>query len=151
MALYRDRFQIDKEELTFDELFKDREFSKALGDERDKNIKPVINFMSEKMNLGRILFCDIGAGYGSLSIPLAMVGARGIAGDNSEYIQTRLLKEIYRVLKKGGYLYLATENRFAANYFAFGRGHDGLFFSSIMPRCLAKIYSKIVKKQDYYM
>jgi SAM-dependent methyltransferase len=209
MAHYNDIFQTNKENISFDELFKDQGFSKAFGEERDKNIRPVIDFISQKMNLENILFCDIGAGYGSLSIPLSMLGARGVAGDiseyclkaiqkrcmnsklsklqtvrmdafngsslsfktsifdlvllngvieyaglstdnNPEYIQMRLLKEIYRVLKKGGYLYLATENRFAANYF-FGKGHDGLLFSSLMPRKVARIYSRITKRSDYFM
>lgn len=209
MERYRDCFQLDKGYINFEELFHDPGFSKAFGEERARNVNPVIDFLAGRINLEAASFLDIGAGYGSLSIPLSMRGAKAVAGDISQYClkaiqyrcekinmnnihtvridafnspslpfkssifdlvllngiieyaglsvaktpedaQIMVLKDTHRVLKKGGYLYLATENRFAANYF-FSRGHDGLYFSSLIPRNMAKIYSRFVKGSDYFM
>lgn len=65
-------------------------------------------------------------------------------------VQERMLKEIYRVLKPGGSLYIGIENRLAYFYF-FGKKdpHSGLRFGTLLPFFLANIYSKIVKKCEY--
>ncbi|MBN1527376.1 MAG: class I SAM-dependent methyltransferase [Candidatus Omnitrophica bacterium] len=64
--------------------------------------------------------------------------------------QMGALKEVLRVLKKGGYLYLAIENRWAAiNFLGFKDTHSGLRFVTLMPRFLANIYSRAVRGKDF--
>ncbi len=76
----------------------------------------------------------------------------GLSGDKErpEFYQRAMLKEIYRVLKKGGCLYLAIENRWGIVYLLGARDpHTGLRFITLLPRFLADIYSKLVRKQPY--
>lgn len=209
--IYKDFFQTRKKFSSFEDLLTDREFRRAFGDERERNITPVTDFLTSRLgDCNKKLFLDVGAGYGSLSLPLAKKMALGFATDILEYslnviqyrakkelienlsvikidafndfhlpfrsstfdlvllngvieyaglshkekperVQEKLLYEIGRVLKEGGLFYLGTENRFAANYFALGKGHDGLYFSSLLPRFLADLYSKAFKGQGYYL
>ncbi len=55
--------------------------------------------------------------------------------------QARLLDEIFRVLKPGGWLYLATKNRFSLRYLLGGRDEHsrGLRFGSALPEWLRLI------------
>ena len=52
-------------------------------------------------------------------------------------LQEIFLLEVYRVLKEGGKVLIGIENRFGAQYFAGGKDHSGLRFTSIMPRWVA--------------
>lgn len=65
-------------------------------------------------------------------------------------LQVACLKEVFRVLKPGGTLYLAIENRYSFMYFA-GRpdDHSGLRFNSLMPRAVADRYSRMRLGQPY--
>lgn len=63
--------------------------------------------------------------------------------------QKHFLKEVFRVLKKGGHLYIGIENRLAAVYLMGGRDHSGLRLTSWMPRFLANFYSKLKTKKEY--
>lgn len=62
--------------------------------------------------------------------------------------QIEALKICKRLLKKGGYLYIGIENRFALAYLR-GIDHGGLRYTSYMPRFLATIYSKLRGKGPY--
>lgn len=65
-------------------------------------------------------------------------------------VQAELLKEVYRVLKKDGFLYLAIENRWSIiNFLGFRDTHSGLRFVSLLPRFLANMYSRFVRKKDF--
>lgn len=206
--IYQDRFQKINKYQTYEELFKDPDFQKAFGNVREKELVPVFKFLEGNVKLSNANILDLGAGYGSISVPISFKSNFVISADILEYslrsikylarekniknistlrvdafnniylplksesidlvivngmleyagyakflkpreVQIRILKEIHRVLKPGGKLYLAMENRFAINYFLFGRGHDGLYFSSLLPRWLARCYSKIFKDDDY--
>lgn len=65
-------------------------------------------------------------------------------------IQIKTLRKVHRCLKRGGHLYIAIENRFGAHYFM-GRPdeHTGLRFVTLLPRFVARMYSKIKRKRDY--
>jgi SAM-dependent methyltransferase len=60
--------------------------------------------------------------------------------DGHELAQRRLLSEMWRVLRPGGQLYLATKNRFAVRYLM-GKADEhmgGVRFGSALPRWLSK-------------
>lgn len=69
---------------------------------------------------------------------------------SADKVQERVLKEAYRVLKPGGTLYIGIENRLAYFYFLGAKDpHSGLRFVNLMPRFMANIYSKLLKKRKY--
>jgi ubiquinone/menaquinone biosynthesis C-methylase UbiE len=59
---------------------------------------------------------------------------------NPRYAQIRSLEICRRLLKEGGHLYIGIENRFAHAYLK-ASDHNGLRFTSYMPRWLANVYS----------
>lgn len=65
-------------------------------------------------------------------------------------MQKKSIKEIFRVLKPGGALFIGIENRFDLNYF-FGalEDHTNLKYISLMPRFLANLYMKLKLKQEF--
>lgn len=67
-------------------------------------------------------------------------------------IQMQALREAYRVLKPGGYIYVGIENRYSLRYFL-GKADDHSFirFTSLMPRWLAQAYYNIRTSKDYFM
>ena len=70
--------------------------------------------------------------------------------DRPERVQARILAEAFRVLCPDGIVYWAVENRFSVTYL-YGPGHDGLWWSSLLPRRLAHLYSRLVKRTPYVM
>lgn len=58
-------------------------------------------------------------------------------------VQLTLLRRVYRLLKPGGYLYIATETRFGWPYWLGLRDHSGLRFTSLMPRTVANAYCRL--------
>jgi len=68
---------------------------------------------------------------------------------NPREVQKKTLKKCFELLKPGGYLYIGIENRIALNYFTTGRDHSGMRFTSLMPRFLADIYTRIRLKKPY--
>ena len=67
---------------------------------------------------------------------------------NPREAQIESLRICNKLLKKGGYLYIGIENRFALSYLQ-GRDHSGLYFTSYMPRFVANIYMKFRKGRPY--
>src|SRR3989344_3122311 len=67
---------------------------------------------------------------------------------NPREAQIESLRIAKKLLKKGGYLYIGIENRFALSYLR-GRDHSGLRFTSYMPRVLADAYMRLRKGRRY--
>ena len=64
-------------------------------------------------------------------------------------LQLIALKNIQRVLKKAGYLYIGIENRYGYNFFLGRIDHSYLRYTSVLPRRIADIYSRLKKNQGY--
>jgi SAM-dependent methyltransferase len=72
------------------------------------------------------------------------------AGKSPGEVQAQALREVYRVLKKNGHLYLAIENRWSAmNFLGYPDTHSGLRFAPLLPRALANAYSRLIRKKDF--
>jgi SAM-dependent methyltransferase len=74
-----------------------------------------------------------------LNLVFEWCGAR--AAEEHLVVQLRLLSEMFRVLRPGGFLYLATKNRFGISYVA-GKPDEhfeGMRFGSALPRRLARL------------
>ncbi|MBP7992036.1 MAG: methyltransferase domain-containing protein, partial [Candidatus Magasanikbacteria bacterium] len=65
--------------------------------------------------------------------------------------QLHFLKEVKRVLKPGGYVYVGIENRVGAPLFFGGIDHSGLQYTSLMPRKMADWYTKRKTGKAYQM
>lgn len=67
-----------------------------------------------------------------------------------EEMQIDVLKEMRRVLKPNGYLYIAMENRYGIQYFlTYPDDHNNIRFVTFLPRYFANKISKIMKKGEY--
>ena len=64
-------------------------------------------------------------------------------------VQLAKLKDIYRILKNGGNLYIGIENRMSYVNFLGAKDHSGLRFTALMPRRVADLYCKIRTGQEY--
>ena len=64
--------------------------------------------------------------------------------------QKNALKEIVRVLKPKGLLYIGIENRFGIHYFIGYVDHSGLRFTSLFPRKIADLICKARGKKEGY-
>lgn len=78
---------------------------------------------------------------------LEWVGKTDLYKDPRE-AQIACLKICKGLLKKGGFLYIGIENRFAAAYLR-GIDHSGLRFTSYMPRWVANLYTLFKKGHRY--
>lgn len=69
---------------------------------------------------------------------------------NPEEMQLAVLKELHRVLKPGGFLYVAIENRYGVQYFlSYPDDHNNVKFVTFLPRFLANMISKVSGKGEY--
>lgn len=70
--------------------------------------------------------------------------------ENPKKVQEQVLKDILKILKPNGYLYVGIENRLCYRHFV-GRydPHVDLIFITLMPRLLANFYSRIFIGKDY--
>ncbi len=64
-------------------------------------------------------------------------------------IQLNALEEIQRIIRPGGTLYIGIENRWGFGMFLGTKDHSGLPYTSILPRFLADLYTKIRIKNHY--
>lgn len=69
---------------------------------------------------------------------------------NPRKTQLRFLKELRRILKPDGQLFVAIENRWSYEYFSgFPDHHSGLAYNSLLPRFLANVYSVVRSRRPY--
>lgn len=61
-------------------------------------------------------------------------------------LQVKFLREIRRILKPGGCVYIGIENRFGLHYWLGAKDHSGLPLTSIIPRPLADIAVRNLRK-----
>ncbi len=64
-------------------------------------------------------------------------------------VQQKFLADMKRLLKDDGVLYVGIENRVALSYFARGVDHSGLRYTSLLPRWLANVYTRLRLKKPY--
>jgi SAM-dependent methyltransferase len=64
-------------------------------------------------------------------------------------LQLNALKEVQRIMKPGGSLYIGIENRWGFGMFLGGKDHSGKAYTSIMPRFLANVYTKTTMNKPY--
>lgn len=70
-------------------------------------------------------------------------------GDPSS-IQSAFMEKVYKLLRPGGRLYLAIENRYWGRYFLGARDlHSLQRLTSILPRRIARAYSLLLSGKDY--
>lgn len=64
-------------------------------------------------------------------------------------VQQRVLRELARVLKPGGYLYIGTKNRFGWPYLKGASDHNRLRFGPVLPRRLADWLTRRLYRKPY--
>lgn len=64
-------------------------------------------------------------------------------------VQREALREVKRVIRPGGYLYIGIENRFSYSYFLGSLDHSNMPFTSILPRRLSNILMRLFRNEDY--
>jgi len=109
------------------------------------NISPV---RIDPLDDSRLPFCDSTFDLVTMNGVLEYVGSATEAGSPFE-TQVRCLAECRRVLKPHGILYVGIENRFGYLYFLGTRDHNGLRYTSLMPRTLASAIARICKGEPY--
>ncbi|MBM4387810.1 MAG: methyltransferase domain-containing protein [Deltaproteobacteria bacterium] len=65
---------------------------------------------------------------------------------NPRDVQLEVLRDVLRILKKGGILYVGIENRIGYGFFLGRKDHTGLPFTSLLPRFAADMVMRIRKK-----
>lgn len=109
------------------------------------NIQPV---QINPLGYGKLPFADSTFDVVILNGVLEWIG-EGLSEKNPRNSQLKALKEIFRIIKPKGTLYVGIENRFSFLYFLGKKDHHGLPFTSILPRCLANLLMRIIKNKRY--
>jgi len=72
-----------------------------------------------------------------------------VKGDKPVEAQSAVLGDLYRCLKRKGALYIGIENRFGVQYFLGARDHNDMRFTTLLPRCVADVVSRLAGKGPY--
>lgn len=119
----------------------------ALRAQQDE-IENVSLARTDPLDDGRLPFADDAFDIAILNGVLEYVGS-AVSDVAPGVAQRRGLDEIRRILRPGGSLYVGIENRFGYLYFLGSRDHSGLRYTSLMPRFLASIATRIRNRQSY--
>ncbi len=102
----------------------------------------------DPLGTGRLPFRDSQFGAVVLNGVLEWVG-HSRADVPVRRLQERTLREVRRCLRPSGLLYLGIENRFGIEAWRGAKDHNGLRFTSLLPRPLASLVSRWRLHQDY--
>lgn len=109
------------------------------------NVSPV---RIDPLDDARLPFPDASFDVAIMNGVLEWVGA-ATEDLSPDEVQRRCLEEVRRVLKPGGTLYVGIENRYAYGYFMGARDHNSLRYTSLLPRPLANIVSRLCQGKPY--
>jgi len=112
----------------------------------------ITNVVPVNTDIVRYAHLPLPDNYFDLVVMVRVLEWMGDAQPEANGLETQksVLGKIRRTLKPNGKLYLAIENRFGFTYFL-GKPdeHTNLRFVTLLPRGLADIYSRIVRKKPY--
>jgi len=111
-----------------------------------ENIRNIGIMQCEVLDHGRLPFRSSSFDVVILNGVLEWIGS-SLTEPPAEICQFKALKEIFRVLKPGGSLYIGIENRYGYPLFLGQRdGHTKLRFVTLLPRKIANLYSILVRR-----
>lgn len=114
----------------------------------DQGIHNVLPFQYDPHQLLKLPFPDASIDIVLLSEVLEWIGA--LETDASPYcMQLQALREIRRVLRPGGALYVGIENRFASSALRGFGPHGELPYVGLLPRWLSNSITKAVRHQPH--
>lgn len=116
---------------------------------RQEGIENISLVQIDLLDEGNLPFSDASFDIVLLNGVLEWVG--DIAqGPSPTECQLACLREVKRVLRPGGALYIGIENRFGYPLLLGAPdGHSKLRFGTVLPRLLASLYSRLVRGKDY--
>ena len=115
---------------------------------QDNNINNVTTFLYEPNLFLKLPFPDSSIDTAILNGVLEWMGAAKIKA--SPYrVQIEALKEIKRVLKPGGTLYIGIENRYSTSTITGQRIHGELPFVGLLPRWMSNLITKLVRGKPH--
>ncbi len=97
---------------------------------------------------GRLPLAEAGFDLAILNGVLEYVGS-ATEDISPDAAQLRGLKEVRRILRPGGAVYVGIENRFGYLYFLGTRDHGGLRYTSVLPRWLANCVMRMRMHKPY--
>jgi len=104
---------------------------------------------------------NFGIGFDSPNLPYAsesfdLVAMNGVLAytpllfpGNPREAQLEFLREVCRIVRPGGAIYVGSQNRFGWPYLLGTRDHSGLKWTSAMPRWMANLYCRLLKGTEY--
>jgi len=127
------------------EAVKERaEFISLISAERNKNNITVVQADMHKLPFPENT-CDL----------VMLIGVLEWAGleklhKNPRVVQSVFLRNLFSILKPGGYLFIGIENRLNFRYFMGEIDHSGLKYTSLIPRFLANLLFNICQNKRRY-
>jgi len=115
---------------------------------KDRAIKNVKMFQYEPNDFLQLPFPDSSIDIALLNGVLEWMGAVDIDASPAR-IQKEALKEIFRVLKPGGSLYIGIENRYSISTLGGQRIHGELPFVGLLPRIISNFITKLVQGRQH--
>ena len=111
---------------------------------RDRGLDNISAFQYEPNDFLRLPFTDSSIDVALLNGVLEWMGAVEIDASPGR-VQEEALKEIRRVLKPGGALYIGIENRYSVSTLCGQRIHGELPFVGLLPRVFSNLITKLVR------